>query len=273
LFLTNNSKKPIYKKWWFWTILSIAVITSFAVIFIINESYKHGGYITLWDAQDALSFYGSYLSFIGSLIIGIIAVFMSKKANNLTEKIIDLEVKDRKAFVTVNLEYGLKFYCYNDEGSMLNILNNSKITLSADYIENTLHSNDIVLLQLSLTNISNNYITGVHLNKFKISPEYDDKEALAINCDSDNSNLIAPNESKEALIIVTGLSTYLNRSAIEYVEDLFDISFELDVYNLVKEKTTLEIEIFAEKPRKYKNKEDILYKINYSLSLNEFKEI
>jgi hypothetical protein len=81
----NKTKKPLYKKWWFWAIFSIVLAVSIAVAFLINEMYKHSGYITLWDAGDALSFYGEYLSFIGTLIIGA-AIFLSKKANTLSKK-------------------------------------------------------------------------------------------------------------------------------------------------------------------------------------------
>lgn len=65
----------------------VALVISVIVPFIINESYKKGaGYITLWEAKDVLAFYGCFLSFLGSLSLGIVAIFQNKKANDQTAK-------------------------------------------------------------------------------------------------------------------------------------------------------------------------------------------
>ena len=40
----------------------IAVILIFGVPILINECYKHGGYVTVWDAPDVLSYYGTVLA-------------------------------------------------------------------------------------------------------------------------------------------------------------------------------------------------------------------
>ncbi|HJB07287.1 MAG TPA: hypothetical protein H9931_07800 [Candidatus Enterocloster excrementigallinarum] len=40
----------------------IAVILIFGVPIFINECYKHGGYVTLWNASDVLSYYGTLLT-------------------------------------------------------------------------------------------------------------------------------------------------------------------------------------------------------------------
>lgn len=53
---------------------------------IINESYKHGGYITLWGADDVLSFYGSFLSFIGTIALGGLAFWQNKKIMDINQE-------------------------------------------------------------------------------------------------------------------------------------------------------------------------------------------
>ena len=46
---------------------------------IINESYKmNDGYITIWGATDFLQFYGSFLTFIGTITLGALAMFKDK---------------------------------------------------------------------------------------------------------------------------------------------------------------------------------------------------
>lgn len=74
-------------------ILKHKVIASIIVILIllfipiiINESYKIGrGYVTMWGAADVLSFYGSFLSFLGTVILGIVAFWQNHKAHKLNE--------------------------------------------------------------------------------------------------------------------------------------------------------------------------------------------
>lgn len=64
------------------TIFTISII----VPFFINEFYKSGeGYVTLWEAKDVLAFYGSYISFIGTILLGILALYQNyifKKEND-----------------------------------------------------------------------------------------------------------------------------------------------------------------------------------------------
>lgn len=43
----------------------LAALLTLGIPILINESYKHGGYITMWEAADVLSYYGAVL---GSLI-------------------------------------------------------------------------------------------------------------------------------------------------------------------------------------------------------------
>ena len=77
-------------------IITIFVCVSIIFIFVINESYKLGinnanAYVTMWGAEDVLSFYGDYLSFLGTLILGAITVFQTKKANDISDRLLHIE--------------------------------------------------------------------------------------------------------------------------------------------------------------------------------------
>lgn len=81
--------KKWYLKWWIWLII---VVVALIIPIIINELYKTGkGYVTLWGASDVLAFYGSFLSFIGTIILGVVAMYQSWKANYLSERLLTLE--------------------------------------------------------------------------------------------------------------------------------------------------------------------------------------
>lgn len=72
--------KPWYKKWWIYV---VAVITFlFLIPCGINEVYKAGltaknPYITMWGADDLLSFYGSFLAFAGTVGLGGLALWQN----------------------------------------------------------------------------------------------------------------------------------------------------------------------------------------------------
>lgn len=79
--------KPVHKKWWFYITLLLILGLLIAIPFIINESYKHGGYVTIWRASDVLLFYGSCLAFIGTVSLGALALWQNKKANNINNNL------------------------------------------------------------------------------------------------------------------------------------------------------------------------------------------
>ena len=89
--------KKWYKRWWIWLIAIFIVCMFISIPFIINESYKLGkGYVTLWDASDMLSFYGSTLSFLGSIVLGIVALVQNEKIRKFSLKVFDMEHRYEK---------------------------------------------------------------------------------------------------------------------------------------------------------------------------------
>ena len=87
--------KKLFTNIWFYFGL---FIVSLIVPFIINELYKIGvGYQTIWDAPDVLAFYGSYLSFFGTVILGAVAVFQTERANEQAEKANELAIEMQKS--------------------------------------------------------------------------------------------------------------------------------------------------------------------------------
>ncbi len=75
------------------TIAAIILFTlTLGIAIAINESYKAGnGYITLWQPADTLAFYGSYLSFVGTVVLGTVAVYQNKKAQDLNDQLQKLQ--------------------------------------------------------------------------------------------------------------------------------------------------------------------------------------
>lgn len=84
-------------------IMIIVFIVSMAIYFGINEAYKVGKvYITLWGAADVLSFYGEYLSFIGTVVLGIVAYKQNQNANKVNEQMRKLQEAEFVSMVSIN---------------------------------------------------------------------------------------------------------------------------------------------------------------------------
>lgn len=63
----------------------IAAILIFGIPILINECYKHGGYITMWGAADVLSYYRTILgAFIAVATLALTILFTRKQIQRET---------------------------------------------------------------------------------------------------------------------------------------------------------------------------------------------
>lgn len=80
----------------------IGILILLFIPIIINELYKIGrGYVTMWGAADVLSFYGSFLSFLGTVILGIVAFWQNHKAHKLNEQLQKLQQAQFVSMVSI----------------------------------------------------------------------------------------------------------------------------------------------------------------------------
>lgn len=121
------------------SIFALLLIT-IAVPIVINELYKvEGGYLTKWGADDVLSYYGNVLSFIGTILLGAITVYLSIQANNMNKRLLNIEesrfvpclsIDKENSSVQefeehcIDISLGLK----NDTDNVINILKISNIS-------------------------------------------------------------------------------------------------------------------------------------------------
>lgn len=63
-------------------VFGVIIIFMFGIPIIINECYKLGGYITMWNAADVLGYYGTILGAVVS--IGVLAVTIHYNRHQLT---------------------------------------------------------------------------------------------------------------------------------------------------------------------------------------------
>ena len=76
-----------------------------------------------WTAGDALSFYSNFLSFVGTIILGIISVWQTKKSNDISSKLLNKDLIDSTDFIQLEN----KFEITRKEN------NHAKITMSTHH--------------------------------------------------------------------------------------------------------------------------------------------
>ncbi len=141
--------------------VSVAVVILATFIpFVINESYKkNSGYITLWGADDVLSFYGSILAFIGTILLGLLAYSQNKKAEELNIRLTKLEEEKFKLefqpFIMV-CNWGL------EEREILDIIiGPDKLYFD---IGGTQFDDTCLCLSIQFTNTSNTFLMASYSN-------------------------------------------------------------------------------------------------------------
>lgn len=84
-----------FRKPWLYVLMIILILTIVGVPIVINEMYKYGAtlskpYITMWGADEVLSYYGTVLSFLGTFILGVVAYKQNERANKTNNELAKL---------------------------------------------------------------------------------------------------------------------------------------------------------------------------------------
>jgi hypothetical protein len=78
-------------------VLGIVIFLFFMCIgipLIINEMYLNNkGYITVWDVKDVLVFYGTILSFIGTVFLGGLVLYQNERLNKINKNLTEQQYK------------------------------------------------------------------------------------------------------------------------------------------------------------------------------------
>ena len=136
------------------------IVTLIAIIIIpvvINELYKvNDGYITVWNGDDVLSFYGAAIGAIGTIILGIVAWAQNKRLLKLEETKYILEIQP---FIMLTGWETLSYKFYEPSERTVQIA-----------IGNPNNAN--CALVLSFTNTTNSFLTAEF---FKLGYAYEQK--------------------------------------------------------------------------------------------------
>lgn len=155
--------------------LTIVIISLIIIMIpiIINILFKFDFNIwwlqSEWSAGDALSFYGGLLSFIGTITLGAISIWQTKKSNDISKQLLEKDLLESTDFIQLQNKFEVSAK-HND---------NAKITWSShhklDYGANILierYNNDVdklneYLIKMYFSNSSEkNHIKKIELENF-----------------------------------------------------------------------------------------------------------
>lgn len=154
-------KKPWYLRKWVW--IAAALVLIIGVPLAINGLYLANGPIkTRWDAEHVLAYYGEILSFAGTVVLGIVAVWQTQKANDLSKRMLELE--EYKNLPMVDLcqinEIPSDLPAGTYQNSLSVTAGGGSLAMKKD--NTILHSNGGVLAFM-LKNVSDTYITSLEV--------------------------------------------------------------------------------------------------------------
>lgn len=156
-----NREKIVY--------ICLTMLNAFLLVvsipFLINESYLGNiGYVTMWEAKDVLSFYGSLLSFIGTVFLGALALWQNYQYKRQADEFSELQLRPYINIFNSNVCPSLP---------LLDILK----------AKNT----DLTYVTLRLQNVGTSNILDIKCSKYFI----DDVEIEITNANEDKLNFIA----------------------------------------------------------------------------------
>lgn len=94
------------KKYIIIILLIIFALLVLVVPILINESYKsNSGYITLWGANELLLYFGSVISAMGTIFIGIIAFLQNNRANDINDRLLKLQEVNSTPFLHLDISW------------------------------------------------------------------------------------------------------------------------------------------------------------------------
>lgn len=146
------------KKTWLIVLVISVLCISLGIAQVINHAYFSGyenknAPNTAFSASDSIGFYGSFLSFMGTVILGALALYQTKEANSLSKRLMSIEEARYKLEVR-------PFFILSgwrvDRKNIIDIIRETDL-LSVDIGSN--HSEQQLCLILSLTNTTSSYIS------------------------------------------------------------------------------------------------------------------
>ena len=108
-------------------------------------------------------------------MLGYATLMLNDKANKQNDKLIKMQYNQQKSIVVFDQTRKLLFFTLNKDPILLDRLNKKGVDINLDYIDNAYATNDIMIMEIWLKNVTDNFVAGIELEQFDI-----------VICDEDN---------------------------------------------------------------------------------------
>lgn len=227
-----------------------------------------------FEAGDLLGYFGAVLSFVATVVLGYITLKLNDKAIAQNDKILDLQYNQSKSIVIVDTDKDIQFYTKNEDPILPQRLDKKGIDVNFDYVDDVFNTNDIMIMEIWLKNISSNYVTGIEIDCFEFI-EYDDDGKVEWSksplkpCEDDIGAFIKEDDSQKIRFVLTGLKDSLTVEQWTAMKTDFFIKLKLKCNNIYNQKTTICLETSAF----LKSNNEKSGKITYETVNYEYKQL
>lgn len=154
-------------------LIGICILLPILVIhFLFKVSTNCYWMETEWEAGDILGYFGDVLSFVGTVVLGYIAIAQTEKTNQMNKELLEIEKSRIKPCVDINEKELSNIYLGNSMIEKLddvNEKNNPLLELTFTKEPRTGYTTRILLLQIQIYNSGSSDISEIFVEKVKNS--------------------------------------------------------------------------------------------------------
>jgi len=117
-----------------------------------------------WQAGDVLGYFGDVLSFVGTIILGVVAVAQTERANKINEELLKIEKNRLKPYLEISSSQLYKIYLNEDIEKKLNLIdaqNDMIVEMLYTKMPRTGMITKSALLELDVSNIGGSDIRHI----------------------------------------------------------------------------------------------------------------
>lgn len=226
-----------------------------------------------WEAGEMLGYFASVLSFLPTVVLGYATLMLNDKANKQNDKLIKMQYNQQKSIVVFDQTRKLLFFTLNKDPILLDRLNKRGVDINLDYIDNGYTTNDIMIMEIWLKNVTDNFVAGIELEQFDIVICDEDNEVYCVKpkkgLGEELSIFIGEKENEKVRFILTGLKSFLPKEKWEVMQYEFEIRCLLSIRNVYGQIT----QVYFETGIVLKANDEKIGKREYTIFNYNYKEV
>lgn len=232
------------KKLCFLILVGSVVLPAFVVHMLFKFKTEYYWLQAEWGPGELLGYCGDVLAFLGTVILGYVSLLLNEKTVKQNDKLIEMQHNQEKTISIFDQEKTLELYSENRDPILIKRLGKNGIDVNFDYVADTYHTQDIMIMEINLQNLTNNTITSISIDYFGIA--INDKIIRPISGEKEElSGVITEKGQQKLKIILTGLKTILSDEQWQEMKLEFDLHCEISSKNAYGEVTTVQFKTSA----------------------------